>query len=104
MARLTEKQMVEMALRTAVDGSVEKLNHLANLFSDYATKLRGRATEIEEYGTTVSDTPSIASRNDLFNWAINDAENCIRNINFSNLARTATGLALAEIEFNNQKP
>jgi hypothetical protein len=62
-----------------LSNAIGGINRVARMMEDYAKKLRQRAAEIKHGSPT-------ATRPEMHTWAINEIENFMRNINFSDLA------------------
>lgn len=85
----TEGKAMKTEREFALKAVVAEMKHQATRAVELAETLSRYANELEKDagGTEASDR---------FNWAINDIENYIRNINFANLARKMANLKSAE--------
>lgn len=88
---LTDKQIAEMNERQAREMAQREIDRVADLLLDYSRKVRDRAKGIRTYKG--KDAASSVE------YAVNDVENMLRNVNFAALARVTAELASA-IELN----
>ena len=88
---MTQQEMATMALCQARSNAILSLDRVAANMREYADKLDRRCTEVKQV-LPVFGKSSVA---DVVNWAINDVENFVRNINFAQLASAQAQLQIA---------
>ena len=81
---MTDADMKKLDLDYTVERAINALRARSHDLASLAEKLAKRADEIDNYK---AEDRRLANRDDLFNWAINDIENMIRNLNFADMAR-----------------
>jgi len=90
---ITEKQFAEQEATYALKQLKEAFTKRANAMRDMADALDKRVEELgkpnEIKGMRITDA-------DRSNWAVNEIENLIRNLNFSELCRLTASLTLAQ--------
>lgn len=86
---MTDQEFKAMEFKSAVNQAAIALRSRASSLADYAAKLDQRVEELEAYDPAQE---RLAKRSDLVNWAINDIENLLRNLNFAELARVYANL------------
>lgn len=91
---MTDQEMKDFTKEQAVKLAAITLRNRASMMVEFADTLNRRAKDIEEFISSANNLATLQS--DLMNWAINDVENLIRNLNFADLARMQVVLKLAE--------
>ena len=91
---MTNAEMNKMELKSSIENTAEQFERVKRLMRDYADKMADVAYRIR------TEDPSKQTfkytRADMANAGINDIENMLRNVNFSQIARYASRLEMAE--------